>query len=109
MKSPPKTNEEIIIFIKNLSDDKMIGSTPKEDMNFISQLKINATIQLAEHWARCWSGGISPEFNHAFKTYSLVKIQYIFFIIFSYSLNPWYQNTRVCLRAIMKMILHGHG
>ncbi|KAL4142023.1 hypothetical protein QTP88_004555 [Uroleucon formosanum] len=56
VKSPPKTNEEIIIFIKNLSDDKMIGSTPKEDMNFISQLKINATIQLAEHWARFGQG-----------------------------------------------------
>lgn len=61
--SPPKTNEEMIIFIKNLSDDKIIGSAPKEDMNFISQLKINATTKLAEQWAQRWSGEMSPEVN----------------------------------------------
>ncbi|KAL4152670.1 hypothetical protein QTP88_000503 [Uroleucon formosanum] len=42
--SPPKTPEEMIIFIKNLSDNKIIGSTPKEDMNFISQLKMFASL-----------------------------------------------------------------
>ncbi|KAL4104961.1 hypothetical protein QTP88_020236 [Uroleucon formosanum] len=46
--SPPKTPEEMIVFIKNLSDDKIIESNPKEDMNFISQLKMFATTQLAE-------------------------------------------------------------
>ncbi|KAL5244238.1 hypothetical protein ACI65C_011648, partial [Semiaphis heraclei] len=30
-------------------------------MNFISQLKINATTQLTEHWAQRWNGGNSPE------------------------------------------------
>jgi len=54
--SPPKTPEEMIVFIKNLNDDKIIGSTPKEDMNFISQLKMYASSQLAEHWAQRWSG-----------------------------------------------------
>ena len=61
VKSPPKTIGEMIIFIKNLRNDKIIGSTPKEDMNFISQLKINATTQLAEQWAQRWSGEMSPE------------------------------------------------
>ncbi|XP_060859183.1 uncharacterized protein LOC132936464 [Metopolophium dirhodum] len=54
--SLPKTPEEMIVFINSLSDDKIIGSTPKEDMNFISQLKMYASSQLAEHWAQRWSG-----------------------------------------------------
>jgi len=61
VETPPKNIDEMIIFIKNLNDDKIIGSTPKEDMNFISQLKINATTQLAEHWAQRWNGETSPE------------------------------------------------
>lgn len=40
VKSPSKNIDEMIIFIKNLNDDKIIGSTPKHDMNFISQPKI---------------------------------------------------------------------
>ncbi|KAL5239472.1 hypothetical protein ACI65C_006882 [Semiaphis heraclei] len=59
--APPKTPDAMITFIKNLSDDKIIGSSLKEDMNFISQLKINATTQLAEQWAQRWSGENSPE------------------------------------------------
>ncbi|XP_060865282.1 uncharacterized protein LOC132946181 [Metopolophium dirhodum] len=59
--SPPKTPEEMIVFINNLSDDKIIGSTPKEDMNFISQLKMYASSQLAEQWAQRWNGEMSPE------------------------------------------------
>ncbi|KAL4090193.1 hypothetical protein QTP88_025092 [Uroleucon formosanum] len=58
---PPKTPEEMIVFIKNLSDDKIIESNPKEDMNFISQLKMYASPQLAEQWAQRWSGENSPE------------------------------------------------
>lgn len=46
----------MIVFIKNLSDNKIIESNPKEDMNFISQLKMYASSQLAEHWAQRWSG-----------------------------------------------------
>ncbi|XP_025206278.1 uncharacterized protein LOC112602420 [Melanaphis sacchari] len=50
--SPPKTNEEMVPFINNLRDDKIIGSTPKQDpMSFISQLKMFSSYQLAEHWA----------------------------------------------------------
>ncbi|KAL4153528.1 hypothetical protein QTP88_001361 [Uroleucon formosanum] len=59
--SPPKNIEEMIISIKNLSDNKIIGSTPKEDMNFISQLKMFASYQLAEQWAQRWNGEMSPE------------------------------------------------
>ncbi|XP_022181022.1 uncharacterized protein LOC111041139 [Myzus persicae] len=59
--SPPKTPEEMIIFIKNFSDCKIIGSAPKEDMNFISQLKMFATRQLADQWSQRWSGENSPE------------------------------------------------
>ena len=79
MESPPKTNEEMIVFIKNLSDDKIIGSAPKEEINFISQLKIIATNQLAEHWARRWNGGNSPEVSLKF---ARKKIQYIFLFFF---------------------------
>ncbi|XP_025198692.1 uncharacterized protein LOC112597007 [Melanaphis sacchari] len=61
VESPPKTPEEMVVFIKNLSDDKIIGSTPKHDMNFISQLKMFATKQLAEQWVQRWSGEMSPE------------------------------------------------
>lgn len=56
VETPPKNIDEMIIFIKNLNDDKIIGSTPKEDMNYISQLKMYATTQLAEHWAQRWNG-----------------------------------------------------
>ncbi|KAL4153417.1 hypothetical protein QTP88_001250 [Uroleucon formosanum] len=59
--SPPKTSEEMIIFINNLSDNKIIVFTPKEDMNFISQLKMFASSQLAEQWAQRWNGEMSPE------------------------------------------------
>jgi len=59
--SPPKTPEEMIIFIKNLSDNKIIGSTPKEDMNFISQLKMFASTQIADHWSQRWNGEMSPD------------------------------------------------
>jgi len=61
--SPPKTSEEMIIFINNLSDNKIIVFTPKEDMNFISQLKMFASSQLAEQWAQRWNGEMSPEVN----------------------------------------------
>lgn len=81
VKSPPKTNEEMIVFIKNLSDHKIIGSTPKEDMNFISQLKINATIQLAEHWARRWNGRNSPEVSLKFARKNIIHIFLLFLVI----------------------------
>ncbi|KAF0724590.1 Uncharacterized protein FWK35_00023012, partial [Aphis craccivora] len=42
------------------NDNKIIESNPKEDMNFISQLKMYASSQLAEHWAQRWSG--EPKF-----------------------------------------------
>ena len=82
VESPPKTNEEMIVFIKNLSDDKIIGSAPKEEMNFISQLKINATIQLAEHWERRWNGGNSPEVSLKFARKKKYNTYFFFFFIF---------------------------
>ncbi|KAL4123322.1 hypothetical protein QTP88_015519 [Uroleucon formosanum] len=58
VEKPPKTNEEIIIFIKNLRNDVI---TTNPDLNFVSQLKMFATSQLAEQWAQRWSGEMSPE------------------------------------------------
>lgn len=40
MESPPRTSEEMIIFIKNVPDDHIITNSPKHGINFISQLKI---------------------------------------------------------------------
>jgi len=59
--SPPKTPEEMITFIKNLHDESVISIIPKNDVNLISQLKMNASTQLAEHWAQRWNGEMSPE------------------------------------------------
>ena len=61
--SPPKTIDKMIAFIKNLRDDSIISSMPKNDVNIISQLKMYASSQLAEHWAQRWSGEMSPEVN----------------------------------------------
>ncbi|KAL4107160.1 hypothetical protein QTP88_017545 [Uroleucon formosanum] len=48
--SPPKTPEEMIAFINNLHDESVISKIPKNDVNLISQLKMYASSQLAEHW-----------------------------------------------------------
>ncbi|KAL4153030.1 hypothetical protein QTP88_000863 [Uroleucon formosanum] len=61
VKSPPKTIDEMIIFIKNLRDDSVISNMPKNDVNLISQLKMFASYQLAEQWAQRWNGEMSPE------------------------------------------------
>ncbi|KAL4083680.1 hypothetical protein QTP88_028996 [Uroleucon formosanum] len=58
VEKPPKTNEEIMIFIKNLRND-LIMTNP--DLNIVSQLKMFATSQLAEQWTQRWSGEMSPE------------------------------------------------
>jgi len=55
VKSSPTNVNEMKTFIKNLREEQIILSTPKESMNFISQLKINATSQLAEQWSERWS------------------------------------------------------
>ncbi|XP_026806890.1 uncharacterized protein LOC113549681 [Rhopalosiphum maidis] len=59
--SPPKTPEEMVTFIKNVRDESVISKIPKNDVNFISQLKMYASSQLAEHWAQRLSGKMSPE------------------------------------------------
>lgn len=59
--SPPKTPEEMVTFIKNISDESVISKIPKNDVNFISQLKMHASSQLAERWAQRLSGKMSPE------------------------------------------------
>jgi len=58
VQSPPKTNEEMLIIIKNLRNVRI---TTNPDFNFVSQLKMFATSQLAEQWVQRWSGGVSPE------------------------------------------------
>ena len=45
MEYPPKTDEELIAFIKNVRDESIIIA--KNDINFVSQLKMLATSQLA--------------------------------------------------------------
>ncbi|KAE9521655.1 hypothetical protein AGLY_017951 [Aphis glycines] len=55
--SPPKTIEEMIIFIKNLRADQIIKNI---DLNFVSQLKMFAAPKLAEQRLR-WSREMSPE------------------------------------------------
>jgi len=57
VQSPPKTIEEMIIFVKNLKADQIIKNI---DLNFVSQLKMFAVRKLAEQYLR-WSGEISPE------------------------------------------------
>ncbi|XP_022164129.1 uncharacterized protein LOC111029436 [Myzus persicae] len=59
--SPPKTPEEMVTFIKNISDESVFSKIPKNDVNFISQLKMHASSQLAERWAQRLSGKMSPE------------------------------------------------
>ncbi|KAE9522298.1 hypothetical protein AGLY_017309 [Aphis glycines] len=54
---PPKTIEEMIIFIKNLKAEHIIKNV---DLNFASQLKMFAAPKLAEQRLR-WSREISPE------------------------------------------------
>ncbi|KAL4152958.1 hypothetical protein QTP88_000791 [Uroleucon formosanum] len=58
VEKPSKTNEEMMIFIKNLRND-LITTNP--DLNFVSQPKMFAISQLAEQWAQRWSGEMSPE------------------------------------------------
>jgi len=55
MELSPKTNEEMIIFIKNIRDNHIISNSPKHDINFISQLKMYAFIQLAKHSIKRWN------------------------------------------------------
>ncbi|XP_025193958.1 uncharacterized protein LOC112593667 [Melanaphis sacchari] len=61
MDSAPKTIEEMVIFIRNIRDDHIITNSPKHDINFISQLKMHAFTQLAEHSIQRWNVEISPE------------------------------------------------
>ncbi|XP_022163096.1 uncharacterized protein LOC111028673 [Myzus persicae] len=61
--SPPKNNEEMVTIIKNVRDGNVISKIAKNDVNLISQLKMYASSQLAEHWAKRWSREMSPEVN----------------------------------------------
>jgi len=45
----PRTSEELTTFIKNVRDNYIIASSPKHDVNFISQLKLYILAQLTEH------------------------------------------------------------
>jgi len=57
VQSPPKTIEEMIIFIKNLKADHIINNN---DFNFVSQLKMFAAQKLDEKCLR-WNGQMSTE------------------------------------------------
>jgi len=57
--TPPKTNEEMTIFIKNLKDELIVDT--RGHLSYVSQLKILATTQLADHWAQRWIVKMSPE------------------------------------------------
>jgi len=46
VETPPKTNEEMTIFIKNLKDE-MIGDM-RGHLSYVSQLKMLATTQLVD-------------------------------------------------------------
>jgi len=81
--SPPKTPYEMISFIENLHDDIVLSDMQKNEANLISQLKMFASTQLAEHWDRRWNGGNSSKVINLFTR----KNTYLFIIIFSYSLN----------------------
>ncbi|XP_050065574.1 uncharacterized protein LOC114121665 [Aphis gossypii] len=59
--SLPRTSEEMTTFIKNVRDDHIIASSPKHDVNFISQLKMYALAQLTEHCMQRWNGEMSPK------------------------------------------------
>jgi len=63
MDSPPRTSEEMVIFIKNIRNDHIITNSPKHDFNFISQLKMFAFTQLAEHSIQRWNREMSSEVN----------------------------------------------
>ena len=58
--SIPKTSEEMTMFIKNVRDVHIIANSPKHDVNFISQLKMYALSQLAEHSIQRWNKEKSP-------------------------------------------------
>jgi len=59
VETPPKTNEEMTIFIKNLKDE-MIGDT-RGHLSYVSQLKMLATTQLVDRWAQRWIAEKTPE------------------------------------------------
>lgn len=63
VESPPTTSEEMVIFINNLRDDHIITNSPKHDINFISQIKMYAFPQLAEHSIQRWNRERSPKVN----------------------------------------------
>ncbi|KAL4141444.1 hypothetical protein QTP88_004082 [Uroleucon formosanum] len=61
VESSSKTSEEMATFIKNLRDDHIIANSPKNYINFISQLKMYACTQLAEYSIQLRNREISPE------------------------------------------------
>ncbi|KAE9542456.1 hypothetical protein AGLY_003317, partial [Aphis glycines] len=59
VETPPKSNEEMTIFIKNLKDE-MIGDM-RGHLSYVSQLKMLATTQLVDRWAQRWIAEKTPE------------------------------------------------
>ncbi|XP_025193968.1 uncharacterized protein LOC112593677 [Melanaphis sacchari] len=61
VESTARTSEEMTTFIKNIRDDHIIANTSKHDINFISQLKMNAFTQLTEHSIQRWNREMSSK------------------------------------------------
>lgn len=61
VESLPRTSKVMTTFIKNVRDDHIIVNSPKHDVNFISQLKMNALAELTEHCMQRWNGEMSPK------------------------------------------------
>ncbi|KAL4088969.1 hypothetical protein QTP88_024047 [Uroleucon formosanum] len=59
--SSSRTSEVMATFIKNLRDNRIIANSPKIDINFISQLKMHACTQLAEHSLQLRNREMSPK------------------------------------------------
>lgn len=67
----------MITFHKNVHDDHITALLPNNDINFISQLKKDASTQQDDHWAQRSNGEMSPEVN--LYIISLVNIFYVFY------------------------------
>jgi len=61
VESTPRTSEEMTTFIKNIRDDHVIANSLKNDIYFISQLKMYALIQLVENLIQRWNREMLPE------------------------------------------------
>uniref|UniRef100_A0A2S2NMC1 Uncharacterized protein n=1 Tax=Schizaphis graminum TaxID=13262 RepID=A0A2S2NMC1_SCHGA len=60
VKSIPRSNDEMEIFIKNLQNQHIIATLPKDNVSLISQLKVYALTQLTENRMQRQNGKMLP-------------------------------------------------